>query len=146
MCYWPKWIIDSFWLDQQGYPYQLAVVWVGIFETAVHKKICRVNLFCWIVNNIFALPIITLVSFPTYPLIFPEKNHGILAGKYDAAPRDDSGWSQQLSQNFSKLRHSTKLFCCVVLFQSYSSPCLLANSFINHLKISEAFSQSSYRQ
>ncbi|MGZ3882351.1 MAG: hypothetical protein ACXVBF_13465 [Flavisolibacter sp.] len=41
------------------------------------------NYLVGFVNDIFAVPNITWDPFPTYLLIFPEKNHGILAGKYN---------------------------------------------------------------
>lgn len=47
-------------------------------------KIFPIKNYCGeYLNNIFALQInVTWFPFPTYLLIFPEKNHGILAGRY----------------------------------------------------------------
>jgi len=64
---------------------------------SITKKNRLENYLFELVNDIFAVPY-TGILFPTYLLIFPEKNHGILAGKYDLSKWDDSGWSQQLSQ------------------------------------------------
>ena len=55
------------------------------------KKKGSKNYLVGFVNNIFAVPKSSWDPFPTYLLIFPEKNHGILAGKYDLSKWDDSG-------------------------------------------------------
>jgi len=74
------------------------------------QKIIQWKFPCWISKWYIRIADSFRILFPTYLLVFPEKNHGILAGKYDLWKRDDSGWSQQLSKIFSKLRLKWRSF------------------------------------
>jgi hypothetical protein len=65
------------------------------------------NVLFHTVFNIFALA--TQIRFPTYYLlIFPEKNHGILAGRY--SKKSEFGLKPITIKKFLKLRQPTKLF------------------------------------
>lgn len=95
----------TIWEEKTEAPFSVQSLW---------KKGMK-NYLVGFVNDIFAVPNITWDPFPTYLLIFPEKNHGILAGKYDLSDWDDSGWSQQLLEKISKLRRKGEafLFGCI---------------------------------
>jgi hypothetical protein len=73
------------------------------------EKNSRLKLFSWILK----LYIRTANYFnpcPTYPLIFPEKNHGILAGEYDPQGGMIRVEANSLLPNFLEASSCTKLF------------------------------------
>jgi hypothetical protein len=63
------------------------------------------------------LPIITWYPFPTYLLIFPEKNQGILAGEYDSPGRMIRVEANSYHKNSFKLRRNGEAFL-FALFQN----------------------------
>jgi hypothetical protein len=83
------------------------------------------------VNDIFALPNIRIL-IPTYLLIFPEKNHGILAGKYDLLSGMIRVEANSYHKRFRSFVVKAKLFVlcvssqhpvCLQYFPHLNEPC-----------------------